>query len=312
MKRTITPSRLTRPNNHVTLKWLASRMAPRPVRRGLLALRDLALNSSIYYRKMAGWRGKLPDFIIIGAQKGGTTNLYDMLTRHPCVAPALVKEIHFFDDNFAKGMAWYEASFPRCPLDGGNDSKHLITGEASPSYLFHPYAARRIFTVTPAVKIIALLRNPVNRAYSHYHHEVRLGFEKLPFAEAIQMESKRLSGEKEKLLADETYASANYMHFSYLARGIYVDQIRAWRSVFPEGQILILKSEDFFRDAAAVVRQVWAFLGLPDWEPEMLETSNAFPYPKMEDEMKKSLLAYFEPHNQRLYEFSGVDFGWNR
>ncbi len=251
----------------------------------------------------------LPDFIIIGAQRCGTTSLYNYLSQHPCVVPALVKEVHFFDINFHKGIHWYRSHFPTF-LE--KYKQNIITGEASPYYIFHPHAARRIFKIIPQVKLIVLLRNPVDRAYSHYHHEVRIGAETLSFEEAIEKESERLKGEIKKMLENENYYSFNHQHYSYLSRGIYIDQIKVWMSLFPKEQILIIKSEDFYANPSAVFRRVLEFLNLPIWEPKEYKKFNYANYPKMNPATRKRLIKFFEPYNQKLYEYLGVNFGWDR
>jgi|SRR5690242_3518862 len=120
----------------------------------------------------------LPHFLIIGAQRCGTTSLFEYLARHPDVAPPSAKELHFFDSEYHKGDAWYRERFPS--LRNG-----FITGEATPYYIFHPHTPTRVRDWNSKVKLIVLLRNPVDRAYSHYHHEVRLGTESLDFETAL-------------------------------------------------------------------------------------------------------------------------------
>ena len=256
--------------------------------------------------------GMLPDFLIIGAQKAGTTYLYHLLTRHPYVAPATQKEVHYFDVHFGKGDDWYRSHFPRPTWQ---EDRRIFTGEASPYYLYHPHAARRASQVVPHVKLIALLRNPVDRAYSDYQHKRREGREPLKcFQEAIEAEGHRLRGEREKMLADEYYASPDYRRFSYLSRGIYVDQLKVWRKYFNEDQLLVLKSEDFLERPADTLVSVHEFLRLPPWEAGDLsddpEVSHKGSYKKLDPAIRERLESYFEPHNQRLYEFLGVDFGW--
>ena len=199
----------------------------------------------------------MPDFFIIGAQRGGTRSLYEYLSGHPDIQPARTEEVHYFSLFFDRGRRWFLSQFP--PLGPGQ-----ITGEASPYYLFHPLAAERLHAVAPEAKLIVLLRNPVDRAFSHYQLEVRQGNEPLSFEEAIAAESSRLAGEVERILDDDTYASFAHQHYSYLARGRYVEQLRRWFSLFPRDQFLVLKSENFYRDPAAGYRQVTDFLGLLD------------------------------------------------
>ena len=254
--------------------------------------------------------GALPDFVIIGGKKCGTTFLYHLLSRHPYVAPAVDKEVHFFDIRFDWGTDWYRSHFP-APVK--KEGRRVITGEASPFYLYHPHAARRAAETVPRAKLIALLRDPVDRAYSDYHHKARRGHEPLTFEQAIEAEENRLRGEKEKMLADEGYRSRNFRAFSYLSRGVYVDQIMAWREFFDADQMLILKSEDMFEDTPQTLKRVADFLDLPAWEPDLPttpETRNEGGYTPISPATRQRLRDYFEPHNQRLYDYLGVDFGW--
>jgi len=254
--------------------------------------------------------GSLPDFLIIGAQKAGTTFLYYLLCQHPYVAPTSEKELHFFDSQkFNKGEGWYRSNFPPPTSENGHK---VITGEASPYYIYHPLAARRAAQVVPHARLIVLLRNPVDRAYSDYQNRLREGNEFLGFEEAIEAEEERIKGEKEKMLADEGYSSASHRRHSYLARGVYVDQIKEWHEHFDPDQLLVLKSEDFFVRLQESLGEVSNFLGLPAWQPEVLSASlrNESDYVPMSPAVREKLESYFEPHNQRLYDYLGADFGW--
>lgn len=257
----------------------------------------------------------LPDFIIVGAQKCGTGTFYNNLVEHPSVIPAFVKEVHFFNNNFQKGAHWYKAHFPLSPYKyyiTHMCKRAFLTGEATPGYIFHPHAPRRISEIIPKVKIIVLVRNPVDRAYSHYHHEVRKRRETLSFEDAIRMEEERLRGEFGKIMEDENYTSFNYFHYSYLLKGIYVDQLKRLSNFFNKEQILILKSEDFFHDHQAVFDRVLKFLNLPNWQFKDFRKCNVGHYPKINITTRRQLLDYFEPHNRRLYEYLGINFGWEK
>jgi hypothetical protein len=252
--------------------------------------------------------GALPDFVIIGGQKCGTTSLYHLLSQHPHVEPAAKKELHFFDLLFDEGVEWYERCFPRPKWI---DERRTITGEATPYYLFHPHAAKRMAKVIPQAQLIALLRNPVERAYSHYQMVARKGKEPRTFEEAVGAEEARLRSERNKLFEDEHYASLDHQHFSYLSRGIYVDQLLRWSEFFDKEQMLILKSEDFFDRPRNTLKTVFDFLDLPDWEPEAWEVRKKGNYEQdMNSATRRRLNEYFEPHNRRLYDYLGVDFGW--
>lgn len=212
----------------------------------------------------------LPDFIIIGAQRCGTTSLYHYLCTHPSIAPSAKKEVHFFDLSFKNGIKWYRRHFPTwlCKFYRRRiRQQRIVTGEATPIYMFHPLAPHRISRFLPEVKLIVLLRNPIDRAYSHYWLQVRRGNETLSFPEAIECEPERLWGERQRIILHEgDYYSPAYWQFSYLSRGIYVDQLEIWYRLFPKEQFLILCSEDFYAVPATTLNRTFAFLDLPPWE----------------------------------------------
>jgi len=262
----------------------------------------------------------MPDFIIIGTQRGGTTSLYHYLLAHPQIAAATKKEVHFFDKKFHRGIAWYRARFPsliQWDMAETRQSQRFITGEATPYYLFHPHAPARAALVVPKAKLIVLLRNPVDRAYSHYYHKVERGREPLSFEDALAQEETRTRDEGQRLAADPHYYSYNYQQYTYLARGIYVDQLQLWMNSFPQEQFFILKSEDFYATPDRKLKEIFLFLGLPDvacvqqQEYKQLNSST-YSQAKMEPEMRKRLLTYFEPYNERLSTLLGRDFGWHR
>jgi hypothetical protein len=256
--------------------------------------------------------GALPDFLIIGTEKGGTTFLYWTLCQHPYVEPATGKELHFFDtDKWSKkSVGWYRSQFP---APAWRDGQRVITGEASPYYLFYPHSARRVAETIPQAKLIALLRNPVDRAYSAYNRQVRSRRESLDFEEALAEEEKRTAGELEKMLSDERYYSSSIRRYAYRSRGIYVDQLQRWHKYFAPNQLLVLKSEDLFADPIGTVESVHEFLNLPKRDMNITlatEKRNRRTFQPMAPATRQRLEQFFEPHNQRLYEYLGVDFGW--
>lgn len=253
----------------------------------------------------------LPDFIIIGAQRCGTTSLYQYLCQHPEVYPSFPKEIHYFSNYYHKGIKWYRSHFPleqqkRKVVKEG--VAEFLTGEATPYYLAHPLAPRRAAKDLPNARLIVLIRDPVKRAYSHYYHEVNMGVESLSFEEAVENEQSRLSGEYDRLSSDERYRSFNYQHFSYLARGIYADQIERWRKFFSPDSILMINSAKLNKDPINTFRTVTDFLGLSSWNKIDYSKYHTASYPPMEENIRRQLYEYFKPHNQRLYDLTGVDF----
>jgi hypothetical protein len=295
-------------------------------RRALPFLHALTDKTERFYRIATSPIRLLPDFLIIGGQRCGTTSLYHYLMEQPDMKPAAMKEVHFFDcNNFYKGPLWYQAKFPSAPQKFMGERLHTLrpmTGEATPYYLFHPHAPKRVAQIMPKAKLIVLLRNPVERAYSQYWLESQEN-ESLPFEDAIAQEEERIGAEREKLLKDERYQSYNYRHYSYLARGVYIDQLLAWMEVFPREQFLILKSEDLFEHPASVLQQTLAFLNRPaqlsmyqekDFkryrEPTPEGYRKAAKPTQMKPETRQFLIDYYRPHNARLSAFVGRDFGW--
>ena len=208
--------------------------------------------------------GALPDFLIIGAMKAGTTFLYNLLTRHPLVEPAAFKELHYFDHLIdEEDIEWYRRCFPQPRwLDG----RRTITGEATPSYLSHPATPERVAQVVPEARLIALLRDPVDRAYSHYQQVARKGREPLTFEEAIGAKKGRLPHEEGEPSGYEDLGLDN--RCGYLTRSIYVDQLLRWSRFFSDEQMLVLKSEDFYERTPEILKLVLDFLDLPEWEPK--------------------------------------------
>ncbi len=255
----------------------------------------------------------LPDFLIIGAQRAGTSSLYNYLIQSPFVLPALKKEVHFFDDGFEHGLDWYRAHFALSAHQRLLKRMRGVCriGEASPYYILHPHAPSRIRETLPTVKLIILLRNPVDRAESHYHHQRRRGRETLSFEEAIESESERLHGEMEKMLVDPTYVSMPHRKFSYITRGRYIEQLPIWYELFAPEQLYVLRSEDLFSDPAAAVSAVITWLGIPEYHLDPFKSFNRATYTKMNPGTRERLVRYFKPYNQRLNEFLGRDMKWD-
>jgi len=188
----------------------------------------------------------LPDFIIIGGQKCGTTSLFHYLREHPRVRAPTRKETHYFTTHFAsQRLAWYRSLFPTL-LHRLVDSR-IRTFEASPGYLYNPYAADRIKNLLPNVKLIVSLRNPVDRAYSHYHHSVRIGKETLPFEQAIFKEDERVGSIKLRLEHDPGFFDRALNWYTYLSYGIYADYLKTGSKSFPRAAFSSSRVKRFSR-----------------------------------------------------------------
>lgn len=290
-----------------------------PLKRALPRALKQAIKRGLWPLRMLTAPLRLPpDFAIIGAQKAGTTSLHNYLLAHPYVISAVnKKEISFLDLHYGRGAAWYKAHFPLVTsralhrLRGGD----LVCGDATPNYLLYPTAPERLHAIAPQAKIIALLRDPVERAYSGYQHEARKGREPLSFEDAIAAEPARLAGELDRLRADPAYHSQALRTQSYLLRGHYAEQLERWFAYYPRERCLVLNSAEFFADPRTVLLQVVEFLGLPRdagvaWEPREYKRFLHVAYGEMSPAVRAWLRGYYAPHNQRLYDLLGVDFGW--
>ena len=267
----------------------------------------------IWIRDLTAKKRILPSFIIIGAQRCGTTSLYDYLSNHPQIIPSPVKELFYFDDYYQRPIEWYKSFFPtekqKEKLERDLVAR-VITGEASPSYFFHPYAAKRIKETLPQVKLILVLRDPIERAYSHYNHIKRLNREPLSFEEALAKEVERITPDIEKLAKDEFYKADQRRDYSYLTRGYYAKQLTEWYKYFPKEQLLVVQSEEFYRETPRVYNEIVEYLGLNSYTLPSFEAKNALKYAKMAPETKEKLKAYFAPKNEELYELLGKRFDW--
>ncbi len=269
-------------------------------------------NHIIVKYRQANWSKRVcPSFIIIGAQKSGTSSLFRYLSQHPQITPSYRKEVHFFDgglnpnvDNFKKGEPWYRAHFP-LKQNASNNQKSF---EASPLYMFNPLTPQRISELIPEVRLIAVLRDPVERAISHYFHEKRKGREPLPIMKALQSEEERLS----PVITKQDYKNDIFIHHSYKARGVYHEQLKRYANFFPMSNILVLNSLTFFTQPHDALRRIYEFVGVDsefvvdDLVPRNVGTNRT----KVDSEVYEYLEDYYRLHNQELYEFIKEDYAW--
>lgn len=233
--------------------------------------KDLANRSTRAWAYATASDRPLPDYLIIGCKRGGTTSLFNYLVRHPGILhmyPQVrgTKSTDYFFKGNDHSERWYRSHFPseryRRRLEQTLGYRAL-SGEASPYYAWDPRVAGKARAVAPDVKSILLLREPVRRAWSHYQERVQNQVEPLTFAQALDAEESRLDGEMDKMLADPNYYSAAHDFYSYRSRGDYAPQIRNWLEHFPREQLLVIYAEDLYRDTAATFGEVCDFLGLP-------------------------------------------------
>ena len=266
-------------------------------------LQRLGAKGIAAFRRLTVWNRRLPDFIIIGAMKAGTTSLFSYLNQHYQLKSSIVKEVHYFDSpNYRENNhAWYRARFPIV-------SNELKTYEAPPRYIVNPDVPERIHKAIPDVKLIAILRNPVERAISHHNHMFIGGKEELGLMEALEAEEGRL----EYALKNRDYLEANYVTYSYKLRGHYAEQLEAYYKHFSKEQILVLSMQQLREDVQGTLKEIYDFVGIDnsvvieDVKPRHVAKSKE----SVDDKVYDYLNNYYSEHNQRLYELLNKDFNW--
>lgn len=234
------------------------------------------------------WRERaLPDFIIIGGMKCGTSSLFNYLNQHPQLFNSIYKELRYFshDEYYSKGEKWYRSHFPRMkklPDDS-------LTFEASPDYLASPEAPKRMGKLVPNIKIIALLRNPTERAISHYFHSIKKGWRQDEILNAMKAED-----------------------IIFKERGLYKKQLERYYKLFPSENILVIGSEIFFESPIETLKEVYLFLGVdPNIEISDLSPKQVgFNREPVDAAVHDYLNDYYKTFNQELFDYIGKDFEW--
>lgn len=263
------------------------------------------------YRMATAISRALPDFLIVGCQKCGTTSLFSYLAQHPQVEEAIKKEIKYFDMFYGLGPYWYRSHFPRNKVMHRTQLAPL-TGEATPDYIFFEECAERVSKLVPQVKLIVLLREPAERSFSQYRYSFRRGFETLSFVDAIAAEEARLSEARREAEAQQTSitASVKYREFSYVKRSQYVEQIKAWQKYFSREQFLFLSSEEMDQSPEQTLSRILSFLDLPTYSFTFSTRLNSAPSKPDCDAQHEidALRRQFVSWQVELAEMTGVSF----
>jgi Sulfotransferase domain len=261
----------------------------------------------------AGMRMR-PSFVVVGAQRCGTTSLFRALAAHPQVLPPVLhKGANYFDVNYHRGPDWYYGHFPVERLARRRASRlgtEPLTFEASGYYMYHPLAPARMARELPDARLLMMVRDPVERAYSAHRHELARGFESEPFERALELEDARLEGEAERMAADPLYESHSHRHHSYVRRGEYAGQLARLRALYDPDRILVVESEVFFVRPEQEYARVLEFLGLRAFTPARFDRWNARPRGPMDDGTRRRLRAHFAPHDAALADLLGHPPGW--
>jgi hypothetical protein len=265
--------------------------------------------------QLTHWARMLPGFLIVGGQRCGTTSMYRTLSQHPAVLRAVLhKGVHYFDTGYEHNLAWYRGHFPlraRAALAQRATGEVPLTFESSPYYMFHPLAAERISRDLPGVKLIALVRDPVERAYSAHAHELARGYETETFERALELEDRRLAGEAERIVSQPGYISHSHQHHGYRTRGYYADQLERLDKLFG-ARLHVVDSGRFFTDPEPVYDGVLDFLGLRHHDYPLFERHNARPRSPMPETLRATLNDHFQPSDERLAPWLGESPSWRR
>lgn len=282
-------------------------------------VKDVANVSTRGYGLMTSGHRPVPDFLIIGTKRGGTTSLFNYLLMHPGALGLFPqsrgkKSTDYFFKELERGERWYRSHFH------AEAWRHRIadrlgyqpvSGEASPYYVWDPRVAARVRSAAPAVRAIMLVRDPTERAWSHYQERRENLVEPLSFRDALSAEGERNRGELERMRRDPLYYSEAHDWYTYRSRGVYLPQIENWLHHFPREQLLILRSEDLYANVQEVFDTVCHFLGIP---PVELPTKRSFNASSaragMPDSVRDELNAYYAPHSRELEQFLGRSLGW--
>ncbi|RKF14386.1 sulfotransferase [Alginatibacterium sediminis] len=236
------------------------------------------------------------EFLVAGTQKGGTTALDVYLREHAALLMAKKKELHFFDQN--SNFRWrpnyrkYHQSFDM------QLAENRMLGECTPIYMYWESAMRRIFEYNPQMKLIAVLRSPVERAFSHWNMEKQEGYESLSFEEAIAQEAERC----------RHVLPLQHRHYSYLERGFYSEQIRRMWRYFPKEQTYFCKNEDLKFDTNRVLNELSGFLDIPAFESVEAKTVHSRTYScELEQELRTTLNKYYQHEISQLEQMLNWD-----
>ncbi len=289
-----------------------NRTVPDPVKRVVHA-------GSRSYGRLTAPARMLPSFLICGGQRCGTTSMYRALAQHPAVLKAVLhKGVHYFDVAYGHGMRWYRGHFPLRRTAARRSARlggvPVQTFESSPYYMYHPLAAARLAADLPGVKLLVLVRDPVERAYSQHAHELARGFEtEADFGRALALEPSRLRGQTERLAQDPSAYSFAHQHHAYRARGEYIRYLQRISAVVEPERILVVESEKFFADPEPVYDTVLDFLGLPHLAYPAFERHNARPRSApMDPGLRAELTRYYTPFDDRLAAWLGRELAWRR
>jgi len=261
---------------------------------------------------ITGFIRVIPDFLVIGAKRCGTTSLYQHLPEHPCISKSPHDNMGFFNDNFHLGVNWYKSFFPTTFTRKKIKSKfgNFLAFDVTTKYMEEESTANNVYQTKPNMKIIIILRNPVDRAYSQYHLSVRQTAERRSFEDVVEENMNRLNKESHEHYEIKPRFSAK--EDNYLKKGLYALQLRYWLKIFPRENILIVSTEEFESNQQIIYNKIFEFLNISKFEVKNTKKMEKGNYPPMKSETRNLLLDYFRSHNHELFELINIKFDWDK
>ena len=285
------------------------------------AVKHRKLYQIIYYQliqrhifAITGFIRVIPDFLVIGAKRCGTTSLYQHLSEHPCISRSPRDNIGFFNENYHLGINWYKSLFPTVFYKKKMESKnkHCLFFDVTSTYMEEELTAKNVYEVNPNQKIIVILRNPVDRAYSHYHVSVKEKSEKRSFEDAVFEEMNRIKSERIIQNKNKNLRVFTPNNIHYLKKGFYALQLKSWFKIFPREQILVLSTEEFQEDQNLIYKKIFDFLNIPNMKIKSTEKMEKGNYTHMKHDTRNLLLDYFRQCNHELFELINSEFDWKK
>jgi len=285
------------------------------------AVKHRKLYQIIYYQliqrhifAITGFIRVIPDFLVIGAKRCGTTSLYQHLSEHPCISRSPRDNIGFFNENYHLGINWYKSLFPTVFYKKKMESKNkqCLFFDVTSTYMEEELTAKNVYEVNPNQKIIVILRNPVDRAYSHYHVNVKEKSEKRSFEDAVFEEMNRIKSERIIQNKNKNLRVFTPNNIHYLKKGFYALQLKSWFKIFPREQILVLSTEEFQEDQNLIYKKIFDFLNIPNMKIKSIEKMEKGNYIPMKHDTRNLLLDYFRQCNHELFELINSEFDWKK
>ena len=257
-------------------------------------------NPTRFYQNLTVNSRMKPSFLVIGYAKSGTTSLFHYLSQHPQICQPTLKEIQYFAQSYWRGKKWYQSHFP-------TRKKNCITFEASPDYIWYPNSLRRIHNEFPNMKLILLLRNPIDRAYSHYNHKRTENRDSMDtFEKAIDEDQERYDF---ILKNSETLRAYDIFPAPYLSIGKYSRDLKNCYNIFTKNQVLVIKSEELKINPSDTLNKIFEFLNLPNTEVNFVK-KNVRKYEQMNIKTRNMLRDYYNSSNQELENMLNIKLDW--